>query len=366
MGARAEVHSEDRRGNTGGTVKVCLYLEREQSAAWSGGIRQAYENHRKALRNAGVAVTADPDQAFDLLHLETLGPRSFYLAEKYSGTRPLVIHAHTTAEDFANSFVMSDVLAPHLGRVLTRYYNKADLIVAPTAYTRRVLEEHGVIRPIEVVSNGVELRRFASLRRARSLGRGWHQLRGVVVFAVGLVLLRKGVDIFVEVARRLPHLTFVWFGRIHRAVKPETLRIIEEAPVNVRFPGYVEEIVHAYAAGDIFFFPSAVENEGIAILEAAAAGRPLVLRDAECFAGRFVHNVNCLMASDVDGFAREISRLAEEPELRARLGEQARRFAEARSLDLVGTRLRRIYERVLNGWPQSAPDPVGPVAVPRW
>jgi glycosyltransferase involved in cell wall biosynthesis len=328
-------------------VNVCLYLELAHSASWSGGIRQAYENHRRALRHTGVTVTGDPDDTFNVLHLETIGPRSFYLAEKYSGRCPLVIHAHTTAEDFANSFVMSDVLAPHLGRVLTRYYNKADLVLAPTEYTKRVLRSHGVDRPIEVVSNGVDLRRFGSLRRARSLGRGRHFLTGVVVFAVGLVLLRKGVDIFVDVARHLPRLTFVWFGRIHRAVKPETLRVVDDAPANVRFPGYVEDVTQAYAAGDIFFFPSAVENEGIAVLEAAAAGRPLVLRQAACFADRFVHDENCLMAADVEGFCREIERLAGEPDLRARLSSQARHFAEARSLDQVGVTLRAIYERAL-------------------
>lgn len=327
-------------------MKVCLFLEHQHSASWSSGIRQAYDNHLRALRAAGVAVTGDPDDEFDLLHLETLGPRSFYLAEKFSGLRPIVIHAHTTAEDFANSFVMSDVLAPHLGRVLAHFYNKADLIIAPTLYTKEVLERHGVARPIEVVSNGVDLRRFASLRRARSLGRGRHLLSGIVVFAVGLVLLRKGIDLFCEVARRLPHLTFIWFGPVHRAVKPETLRVLDEAPPNARFTGYVENITEAYAAGDIFFFPSAVENEGIAVLEAAAAGRPLVLRDAECFAGRFVNSENCLMASDPEGFSRHVTRLADEPDLRARLGDEARRFAEAHSIEQVGQALRAVYARL--------------------
>lgn len=328
-------------------MRVCLYSEHQASASWSSGIRQAYENHLRALRRAGVEVTSDPDGPFDVLHLEAIGPRSFYLAERYAGIRPVVIHGHTTAEDFANSFVMSDVLAPALGRLLTRFYNKADVVVTPTAYTQAVLRRHGVDRPVEIVSNGVDLRRFASLRRARSLGRGRYRLAGVVVFAVGLVLLRKGVDVFCEVARRFPELTFVWFGRIHRAVKPETLRVIEEAPPNVRFPGYVENVTEAYAAGDVFLFPSAVENEGIAVLEAAAAGQPLVLRDAECFAGRFVDNVNCLMAADPDGLSERLARLVGSPELRAHLGAQARRFAEAHSIEVVGRRLRDLYARVI-------------------
>ncbi len=324
-------------------MKVCLYLELSEPSVFSGGIRQAYENQRRALKAAGVTLTSEPSDPFDILHLQRIGPRSLYLAEKYSGRRPVVIHAHTTAEDFANSFVMSDSIAPYVGRMLTYFYNKADVLITPTPYAKRVLQRDGVTRPIEVVSNGVDLGRFQSLRRARSMGRGRHLLRGVVVFAVGIVLLRKGVDLFCEVARRLPGLTFVWFGRVHRAVKPRTRRVIKRAPPNVRFPGYVENVTEAYAAGDIFFFPSAVENEGIAVLEAAAAARPLVLRDAECFTGRFVDDENCLMAADADEFSRQLQRLVDEPDLRARLGDEARRFAAAHSLEQVGSRLREIY-----------------------
>jgi glycosyltransferase involved in cell wall biosynthesis len=138
-------------------------------------------------------------------------------------------------------------------------------------------------------------------------------------------------------------MTFIWFGRLPRGVKPQTLRVMAMAPPNVRFPGYVEDVTEAYAAGDIFFFPSAVENEGLVVLEAAAAGRPLVLRDAECFAGRFVDNDNCLMAHDADEFSHQLQRLAREPELRARLGEAARRFAAAHSLERIAGRLQAIY-----------------------
>lgn len=328
-------------------MKVCLYLEHHGSGSWSSGILQAYRNHVRALQAAGVAVTSDPDEDADVLHLESIGPRSLYLAEKYRGQRPLIIHGHTTAEDFANSFVMSDVLAQPFGRLLARYYNKADRVVVPTAYTRDVLRRWDVVAPIDIVSNGVDVGRFAALRRRRSLARGRLQLQGIVVFAVGLVLLRKGIDVFCDVARRLPDLTFVWFGRIPRGVKPETHRVLEEAPPNVRFPGYLEDVADAYAAGDIFFFPSTVENEGLVVLEAAAAGRPLVLRRAECFQDRFSDGETCLMASDADGLAGHIRRLAEDDALRSRLADAARRFAAEHALERVGARLRATYERAV-------------------
>ncbi len=132
-----------------------------------------------------------------------------------------------------------------------------------------------------------------------------------------------------------------------QAVKTETVRVVESAPPNVRFTGFVDDVTDAYAGGDIFFFPSLVENEGIAILEAAAAGRPLVLREAECFAGRYVHEENCLKGAAPEEFADHLERLAGDEELRQRLGEAAQAFAARHSLDVVGTRLREIYTRLM-------------------
>jgi 1,2-diacylglycerol-3-alpha-glucose alpha-1,2-glucosyltransferase len=328
-------------------VKVCVYLEHGYSSNWSGGIRRAHDNQIKAAKAAGVQVTTDPSESCDILHQHTVGPRSLYLAEKYSGRRPVVIHGHTTAEDFANSFRLSDTIAPYLGRYLRFFYGKADMLIAPSPYARDVLRSYELDRPIEVISNGVDLRRFNPDRRKRLLGRARYDLDGVVAFSVGLVVLRKGVDLFCEVGRLLPDHTLIWFGRIHKAVKAETLRVVEEAPENVRFPGFVEDVAEAYAAGDIFFFPSTVENEGIAILEAAASGKPLVLRDAECFHGRFQHGVNCLKATDAEEFAELITRVAEDPSLAARLSAGALAYARTHSLELVGQRLRQVYGQLM-------------------
>lgn len=328
-------------------MKVCVYLEHGHASTWSGGIRRAHDNQVKALKRAGVAVTIDPSEAFDILHLHSVGPHSLYLAERHAGRRPVVIHTHITAEDFANSFRMSDSLAPYLGRYLKFFYGKADMVIAPSTYTREVLRHYDLDRPIKVVSNGVDLKRFAPNKNKRLLGRVRYGLEGAVPFSVGLVFLRKGVDVFCEVGRLLPEYTMVWFGRIRKGVKPETLRVIATAPENVRFTGYVEDVVEAYSAGDIFFFPSSVENEGIAILEAAACGKPLVLRDAECFAGRFTPGVNCLKGETPEEFAAAIRALATDEALYGRLSQGALDVARAHSLDLVGARLREIYSELM-------------------
>lgn len=333
----------------GAGVKVCVYLENGHASTWSGGIRRAYENQVRALKGVGVALTTDPSESFDILHIHSVGPRSLYLAERYTGRRPVIMNSHITAEDFANSYRMSDSLAPYLARYLKFFYGKADLVVAPSTYTRRILKDHyEVARPIKVVSNGVDVKRFSPNKRKRLLGRARYGLEGLVPFSVGLVLLRKGVDLFCEVGRLLPRYMFAWFGRIRKGVKPETLRLVESAPENVRFTGHVEDVAEAYSAGDVFFFPSSVENEGIAILEAAASGKPLLLRDAECFEGRFTHGVNCLKGNTSEEFAGLIRQLATNESLYERLSAGALEVARAHSLETVGSRLREIYTELVN------------------
>ncbi len=329
-------------------MRICVYLEHGNAAQWSGGIRRAYENQVRALKRAGVDVTTNPNETFDLLHLHSIGPYSLYLAERVSGRRPVLINSHITAEDFANSFRMSDHIAPYLARYLRFFYAKADVLIAPSPYARDVLRRYALPQPIEVVSNGVDVTRFTPNRQRRLLGRTRYGLEDMVPFAVGWALLRKGVDLFVATGRLVPELTFMWFGRVHKAAKAGTLRTIAQAPDNVHFAGYVDDVLDAYAAGDIFFFPSAVENEGIAILEAAAAGKPVVLRDAECFAGRFTHGVNCLKGTTPEEFADHLRQLADDPALYARLSDGARRYAQSYSLERVGQRLRTIYEQLVH------------------
>src|SRR5207247_9750850 len=156
---------------------------------------------------AGSDITTEPREAFDVLHLHSIAPPSLDLAERFSGRRPLLINSHSTAEDFANSFRMSDHIAPYLGRYLRYFYSKADVLIAPSPYARDVLRGYDLLQPIEVVSNGVDVTRFAPDRRRRLLGRARYGLRGVIPFEVGLVLLRNGVDLFIA-SRRVMRVHF--------------------------------------------------------------------------------------------------------------------------------------------------------------
>lgn len=338
-------------------MRVCLYLEFsglelvEKSGFW-----RAFQNQKRALEAAGVEVVTDPARGdYDILHLHGYGPRSLYylLRAKRAGKR-VVVHAHSIGSyDLKDSFTLTNFIAPWYERLLRRFYQQGDCVFTPSARAKELLQAQGLRRPIEVVSNGVDLSlRFSPEKRAR-----WRErlsLRRFTIVSAGNVIPRKGVLDFVEVARALPQYDFVWYGKRWGrllAFHPELERALREGerPRNLRLPGFVRDIGGALSAGDLFFFPSWGENQPLALLEAAAVGLPLIVRDLPEYRGWLEEGVNCLKGRTNEEFVELIRRVAEDPCLRAQLAQGARRVAEEHSLERVGERLVELYTSLLNG-----------------
>jgi glycosyltransferase involved in cell wall biosynthesis len=118
----------------------------------------------------------------------------------------------------------------------------------------------------------------------------------------------------------------------------------------VTFAGYLEgqALSDAYAAADVFVFPSRSETLGNVVLEAFASGLPVVgVRD-----GGTIENVrdgvNGILCApgDVDAFAQGIRHLADDASLRQRLGRNARAWAEARTWDAAFAPLTGAYREL--------------------
>jgi 1,2-diacylglycerol-3-alpha-glucose alpha-1,2-galactosyltransferase len=126
---------------------------------------------------------------------------------------------------------------------------------------------------------------------------------------------------------------FVWVGGfLFGSLSAERRRlewIIESAPPNVTFTGLIPRpsVLEYYAAADIFFSPSFHETFGLAILEAAAAGIPIVLRDLSCYRELFC---GAYIPVTDDDFGGALRGLVQDERIRLELGarakETARRF----------------------------------------
>jgi glycosyltransferase involved in cell wall biosynthesis len=264
--------------------------------------------------------------------------------------RKVIMHAHTLEEDTRNSFTMSNTMAPLFKRYLKFFYGHADHIITPSEYAKDQLKGYGLDVPITAVSNGVDLERFKFDEKKRGDYRDKYGLAGTIPFSVGHVFMRKGVKTFIDVAKGVDA-QFVWFGNVFNSALVKN-RELEKAmaanPGNVKFTGYVEDIVSAYCAGDIFFFPSTAETQGIVILEAWAMGRPVLIRDLPVFADWTHEGKDCLRAGNDNEFIAKLETLMADGGLREKLVKAGKKEVEKHSMEEVGKRLKKVYDTVLN------------------
>jgi 1,2-diacylglycerol-3-alpha-glucose alpha-1,2-glucosyltransferase len=319
------------------------------------GIKRAYEQHLKALETAGIDLVCDPDkESYDILHLHFFGPKSLHYAGRARKLgRKVVIHAHSIgAHDFQNSFTLVNPISPLYEWYLHWFYRQSDCIFTCSNFAKEQLDAMRLGRPVAVVPNCIDRGKFEFDAEKRRCTRAQFGLTRFTVFCAGNLIPRKGVMDFIEVARQLPEFDFIWYGQLWPKLftfYPSMHRAIERRPPNVTFPGFVDDVVSAFCAGDLFFFPSFTENQPMVLLEAASLGRPLVVRDIGEYRGWLSHGKNCLKAYNPRDFARCLRQIATEPDLYSGLSQGATELAESFSLTQVGQRLKALYKHVLCG-----------------
>lgn len=332
-------------------MKVCLYFEGEK-VIQNSGVGRAMKHQMAALDSQGIAYTTNPNEEYDILHINTIGPSSASVIKKArQAGRKVIYHAHSTEEDFRNSFMLSNQIAPLFKKHIVNLYSRADRIITPTPYSKSLIEGYGITVPVEALSNGIDIHKFSHDEEKIQKFREFFHLSEdqKVVISVGLYFDRKGILDFVDVAEALPEYTFIWFGYTPLYSIPKNIRqvVTKNHPKNVIFPGYVKGpvIEGAYAGADAFFFPSKEETEGIVVLEALASYQQVILRDIPVFDPWLLHGVNCYKGKTVEDFTNLVRGVVEKelPSLR----EAGRKTAEERSIPEIGKRLKAIYEEVL-------------------
>ncbi len=325
---------------------VCVYEDPTMYGVH--GITAAVKHQKEALRQNGIEVKDKPREPYDVIHINWPGPVSFLkLKQAQRRGKMGVVFAHS-GKDIEGGFTLSKYLERPFIKWLSRLYNSGDRVIAPSAYTKDMIANFGVDRAkTRVVSNGVDLSKVEYSEEGREKYREKYGLEGPTVIVVGQVIPRKDITTFVQVARQLPQYEFIWYGhRMNRLFMFDQKmdEAIKNSPDNVQFTGYVDDISAAFSSGDLFFFPSKEENEGIVLLEAAARGLPIVTRDLPAYKGWMEDGQNCLKGDSRDEFVRLVKKAMEDQELRSKLSKNARVTAEEHKLEKVGEEYLRIYE----------------------
>lgn len=339
------------RNGDGEIMKILLYSEAKRLIKKSG-IGKTLSHQIKALEKNHIEYTLNPRDDYDLVHINTIGPKSYQLSQhaKKIGKK-VVYHAHSTEEDFRNSFLLSNKLAPYFKKWLIRCYTSGDCIITPTPYSKKLLESYGITNPIYAVSNGIEIEFFKKdVEKGMEFRKQFHfSPQDKIVMAVGLYIERKGILDFVELAKRMPEYKFIWFGHTPLYSVPAKIgKAVRTKQPNLFFPGYVESSVlrTAYWGADLFLFPTYEETEGIVLLEALAAEQNVLIRDIPIYEGWFEDKKNVYKANSVDTFETGIRSILEHKW--PSLVQEGYKVAEERALENIGKQLKQIYESLLD------------------
>lgn len=330
-------------------MKVLLYTEGYKTISKSG-LGKAIKHQMKALEDNNIEYTTNLHDDFDILHINFYGPKSYLFAKKMRKKgKKIVYHAHSTEEDFRNSFLCSNLVAPLFKKWLCTCYRLGDQIITPTEYSKRLLENYNLNRPIKAISNGVDTEFFERDEKAgKSFRRKYgYKAKDKVIVGIGLYIERKGILDFVELAKRLPEYKFIWFGYSPLWASPRKIKKAVTTKLdNLTFAGYVESSVikSALSGADLYLFPTLEETEGIPIIEALTSKIPTLIRDIPVFE-EYEDKKAVYKAKNVDEFEEKIKLILnkELPDL----SESGYKIAKKKDTKIVGKELIETYKETL-------------------
>ena len=314
-----------------------------------------YPELKLALPRPVVAETIDRFQA-DVIHVVNpaiLGLGGIWLARTQAV--PLVASYHTHLPKYLEHYGLG-MLEPLLWELLKAAHNQAGLNLCTSTAMVQELSERG-IHNVDLWQRGVDTDAFhpelASARRRQQLF-GPHQEGDPLLLYVGRLSAEKQIESILPVLKALPRARLALVGDgPHRQQLEKTF-----AGTATRFVGYLrgEELAGAYASADAFLFPSSTETLGLVLLEAMAAGCPVVAAKRGGIPDIVTDGENgCLYDPDqTDGLLLATRRLLEQGERHQQMRLAARREAERWGWDAATAQLRRYYRQVLEK-PLAAP-----------
>jgi 1,2-diacylglycerol-3-alpha-glucose alpha-1,2-galactosyltransferase len=227
----------------------------------------------------------------DIIHNHTIEPANYLRTKTSRGIS--VSYVHFLPETLDGSINLPKPAFEIFKKYVIDFYKSADYLVVVNPIFISALEEYGIDREkIKYIPNYVSKEEFnKKSKKEVDLLRNELNIKSndFVVIGVGQVQTRKGVLDFVEVASKMPDVTFLWcggfsFGSITDGYK-ELKKIFDNPPKNVRFLGIIprEKMNDMYNIADVLFMPSYNELFPMSILEASNVEIPILLRDLDLY-----------------------------------------------------------------------------------
>jgi glycosyltransferase involved in cell wall biosynthesis len=218
-------------------------------------------------------------------HPFLLGDTALLVAASFDA--PLVFTHHTMHEQYTHYVPLdSPQLKRFVVQLATGYANLSDRVIAPSQSIADILKERGVETTIEVIPTGVDVQRMtqgngSTIRERLNIPPG-----AQVIGHTGRLAPEKNLKFLAEAVAQFivshPNSHFLVVGEGPSSSEIESIFINSSLSSNLHFTGSLkgQDLVDSYHAMDIFAFASKSETQGMVLIEAMAAGVPVVALDA--------------------------------------------------------------------------------------
>jgi len=296
-------------------------------------------------------IRALADEAFDVLHLhEPLAPGPTMTA--------LVMHPAPTVGTF---HAAGDSTSYRLAnRSLNWLAGRLDLRVAVSDDARELAERY-FGGTYDMLFNGVEVERY---RVERTVGRA-----GPTIMFCGRHEPRKGLDVLLNALAELPSDVRCWVA----SDGPETdaLQSRFGGDPRIEWLGRLtdDEKIARLASADVFCAPSLRgESFGVVLIEAMAAGTPIVASDLPGYRRVALPEVHALLTppGDTAALATALKRILEDAELGRALAAQGAARAEEFSMRSLAEHYVQRYQALIDEAAAEAAEGRAGARVPAW
>ncbi|MCG0276569.1 MAG: glycosyltransferase family 4 protein [Thermosediminibacteraceae bacterium] len=343
-----EVHVATKLGSRQNELKeievVCHNVDFERSPYSASNI--------KALRQL-IAVMKN--NKFSLVHVHTpVGGFLGRLAAKITNIRPVLYTAHgfhfykgAPLKNWLIYYNMERLAARWTDGLITM--NEEDYEAAknlPLRNKNGVYKVHGV---------GVDLKRYFREGHVRKQVRYELGLKDddICILTVAELIPNKNhLQLINAIEKVTQNSNIFCFFAGDGELKEKLKKYVKEKKMehSIKFLGFRRDIPELLAASDIFCLMSLREGLPRCIMEAMAAGKPVIATDVRGNRDLVQNGVNGILVpvNDVEATAKAIESLSCEEKLRQRMGKEGRRIIEDFSLEKVLMEMDEIYKIYLS------------------
>jgi glycosyltransferase involved in cell wall biosynthesis len=269
---------------------------------------------------------------------------------------PFVVTVHDCTIESSASFAGGRIRGDLMRTVTAMALRRATAITAPSRTSLADIRRHYPAAPNPtLIPNGVDVRQFGQASATTvSAARARYQLPGKFILAVGAHRPHKNHEVLVRAMAAVPaDVGLVIVGNPDPAFPDRLSGLIAGLGLESRVrlvPGLADEWLPAvYQAASVFAFPSLAEGYGLPVLEAMAAGVPVVMSDIEVLAEVAGSAALMVPPRDVAGWVAALTAVLGDPALAGRLTAAGQATAAAASWERGASALVSLLSAVAAG-----------------